>query len=107
MSQGSNIHPVFCIQPSFSFSSSNRQTTLQESLDRLLLFHKNMITALTWLSSAESKVADLDSIVDASQTIEEQIEMDELHKELSVSIVYVTYYFTVMHEVSHSSLLLR
>ena len=43
-----------------------------------------MITALTWLSSAESKVADLDSIVEASQT-EEQIEMDELHKELTVS----------------------
>lgn len=70
------------------FSSSNRQTTLQESLDRLLLFHKNMITALTWLSSAESKVADLDSIVDASQTIEEQIEMEELHRELSVRATY-------------------
>ena len=52
-----------------------------------------MITALTWLSSAESKVADLDSIVDASQTIEEQIEMDELHKELSVSIVLPASYF--------------
>ncbi|XP_065057528.1 dystrophin-like isoform X3 [Rhopilema esculentum] len=62
--------------------SSNRQNSLQESLDRLLLFHKNMITALTWLSSAESKVADLDSIVEASHT-EEQIEMDELHKELA------------------------
>ena len=65
------------------YRSSNRQNSLQESLDRLLLFHKNMITALTWLSSAESKVADLDSIVEASQT-EEQIEMDELHKELAV-----------------------
>eukprot|EP00794_Sanderia_malayensis_P000391 gene391-1025_t len=64
-----------------SEGSSNRQQTLQDSLDRLLQFHKNMITALTWLSSAESKVADLDSIVEASQT-EEQIDMDELQKEL-------------------------
>ena len=53
-----------------------------------------MITALTWLSSAESKVADLDSIVDASQTIEEQIEMEELHKELSVrKLHYLLYLF--------------
>ncbi len=50
-----------------------------------------MITALTWLSSAESKVADLDSIVEASQT-EEQIDMDELQKELVVSLFQLVIY---------------
>ena len=39
-------------------------------------------------------MADLDSIVDASQTIEEQIEMEELHKELSVrKLHYLLYPF--------------
>ncbi len=47
-----------------------------------------MITALTWLSSAESKVADLDSIVEASQT-EEQIDMEDLQKELAVSLMEI------------------
>ena len=45
-----------------------------------------MIAALTWLSSAESKVAELDSLVEASQT-EEHTDMDELHRELAVSVL--------------------
>ena len=63
--------------------SNNRHQSLQEALDRLLLFHKNMISALTWLSSAESKVAELDSLVEASQT-EEAADMDELQREMMV-----------------------
>ena len=66
------------------FRSNARQQSLQDALDRLLLFHKNMISALTWLSSAESKVAELDSLVEASQT-EESTNVQELQKEMRVS----------------------
>ena len=45
-----------------------------------------MIAALTWLSSVEYKVAKLDSLVEASQT-EEHTDMDELHRELAVSVL--------------------
>ena len=67
------------------FRSNARQQSLQDALDRLLLFHKNMISALTWLSSAESKVAELDSLVEASQT-EESTNVQELQKEMRVSL---------------------
>ena len=66
------------------FRSNARQQSLQDALDRLLLFHKNMISALTWLSSAESKVAELDSLVEASQT-EESTNVQELQKEMRVT----------------------
>ena len=35
-------------------------------LKRLIQFHENMISALTWLTSTESKIAELDSAVDAA-----------------------------------------
>ncbi|XP_057306952.1 utrophin-like isoform X3 [Hydractinia symbiolongicarpus] len=62
-------------------SSNTRQQSLQDALDRLLVFHKNMISALTWLSSAESKVAELDSLVEASQA-EDSNDMEELQREM-------------------------
>ena len=65
------------------FRSNARQQSLQEALDNLLLFHKNMISALTWLSSAESKVAELDSLVEASQT-EDNTDVEELQQEMLV-----------------------
>ena len=72
------------------FRSNTRQQSLQEALDRLLLFHKNMISALTWLSSAESKVAELDSLVEASQT-EESSNVEELQKDMKVSSCVVLF----------------
>ena len=70
----------------FSYFRTNaRQQSLQDALDRLLLFHKNMISALTWLSSAESKVAELDSLVEASQA-EDTADVEELQREMFVSI---------------------
>ena len=43
-----------------------------------------MINALTWLTSAESKVAELDSAVEATST-EEQQDTEALKKELKVT----------------------
>lgn len=42
-----------------------------------------MISALTWLSSAESKVAELDSLVESSQA-EDTSDVDELQREMQV-----------------------
>ncbi|XP_065653209.1 utrophin-like isoform X2 [Hydra vulgaris] len=61
--------------------SNIRQQSLQEALDNILVFHKNMIGALTWLSSAESKVAELDSLYEASQT-EDNTDLEELQQEM-------------------------
>nr|XP_012563309.1 unnamed protein product [Hydra vulgaris] len=61
--------------------SNIRQQSLQEALDNILVFHKNMIGALTWLSSAESKVAELDSLFEASQT-EDNTDLEELQQEM-------------------------
>lgn len=52
----------------------------------MVRFHEDMINALTWLTSAESKVAELDSAVEATST-EEQQDMEALRKELKVSFV--------------------
>lgn len=53
----------------------------------MVRFHEDMINALTWLTSAESKVAELDSAVEATST-EEQQDMDALRKELKVGFQY-------------------
>ncbi|XP_028414557.1 dystrophin-like isoform X10 [Dendronephthya gigantea] len=58
-----------------------RKDKLQEMLTRLVQFHENMISALTWLTSAESKIAELDSAVDAAAT-EEQPDLSSLKDEL-------------------------
>ena len=71
---------LFLLAP---YSSNAHQDSLQEALDRLLQFHKNMISALTWLSSAESKVAELDSLVESSQA-EDTSDVDELQREMQV-----------------------
>lgn len=52
-------------------------------LTRLVQFHENMISALTWLTSAESKIAELDSAVDAAAT-EEHPDVDSLKSDLQV-----------------------
>lgn len=51
----------------------------------MVQFHEDMINALTWLTSAESKVAELDSAVEATST-EEQQDMEALRKELKVRL---------------------
>lgn len=61
--------------------SDSRKKNLKEAFDRMVRFHEDMINALTWLTSAESKVAELDSAVEATST-EEQQDMDALRKEL-------------------------
>lgn len=50
----------------------------------MVRFHEDMINALTWLTSAESKVAELDSAVEATST-EEQQDTEALKKELKVT----------------------
>ena len=52
----------------------------------MVSFHEDMINALTWLTSAESKVAELDSAVEATST-EDQQDTEALRKELKVSVV--------------------
>ena len=49
----------------------------------MVRFHEDMINALTWLTSAESKVAELDSAVEATST-EERVETENLKTELNV-----------------------
>lgn len=53
----------------------------------MVRFHEDMINALTWLTSAESKVAELDSAVEATST-EEQQDMEALRKELKVRLIF-------------------
>lgn len=62
-------------------SCDERKDNLQEQLTRLVQFHENMISALTWLTSAESKIAELDSAVDAA---EEHPDLTSLKEELKV-----------------------
>lgn len=65
--------------------SDSRKKHLKEAFDRMVRFHEDMINALTWLTSAESKVAELDSAVEATST-EEQQDMEALRKELKVRL---------------------
>ena len=65
------------------FRSDSRKKNLKEAFDRMVRFHEDMINALTWLTSAESKVAELDSAVEATST-EEQQDTEALKKELKV-----------------------
>ena len=58
-----------------------RKDKLQEMLTRLVQFHENMTSALTWLTSAESKIAELDSTVDPAAT-EEHPDLTSLKEEL-------------------------
>ena len=66
------------------FRSDSHKKNLKEAFDRMVRFHEDMINALTWLTSAESKVAELDSAVEATST-EEQQETEALKKELKVT----------------------
>lgn len=61
--------------------SDSHKKNLKEAFDRMVRFHEDMINALTWLTSAESKVAELDSAVEATST-EEQQDTEALKKEL-------------------------
>ena len=54
---------------------------LEEQLNRLVQFHESMIEALTWLTSTESKIAELDSAADAA---EEHTDRSSLKEELKV-----------------------
>ena len=74
--------PIECSQY-FSPRCDGRKDKLQEQLTRLVQFHENMISALTWLTSAESKIAELDSAVDAA---EEHPDLTSLKEELKVRI---------------------
>ena len=60
-----------------------RKDKLQEMLTRLVQFHENMTSALTWLTSAESKIAELDSAVDAAAR-DKQPDLTLLKEELKV-----------------------
>ena len=66
--------------------SDSRRKHIKEAFDRMVRFHEDMINALTWLTSAESKVAELDSAVEATST-EEQQDMEALRKELKVGFL--------------------
>lgn len=66
------------------FRSDSHKKNLKEAFDRMVRFHEDMINALTWLTSAESKVAELDSAVEATST-EEQQDTEALKKELKVT----------------------
>ena len=68
----------------FGVRSASRKKNLKEAFDRMVRFHEDMINALTWLTSAESKVAELDSAVEATSTDEQQ-DLEALRKELKVS----------------------
>ena len=68
------------------YRSDSRRKHLKEAFDRMVRFHEDMINALTWLTSAESKVAELDSAVEATST-EEQQDMEALRKELKVGLL--------------------
>lgn len=61
--------------------SDSRKKNLKEAFDRMVRFHEDMTNALTWLTSAESKVAELDSAVEATST-EEQQDAEALRKEI-------------------------
>ncbi|XP_044172339.1 dystrophin-like [Acropora millepora] len=63
--------------------SDSRKNNLKEAFDRMVSFHEDMINALTWLTSAESKVAELDSAVEATST-EDQQDTEALRKELKL-----------------------
>ena len=71
----------------FIFFPSNRSDArrkhLKEAFDQMVRFHEDMINALTWLTSAESKVAELDSAVEITST-EERVDSDNLKTELNV-----------------------
>ncbi|XP_048577310.1 dystrophin isoform X2 [Nematostella vectensis] len=47
--------------------SEARREHLKEAYERMVQFHEEMIHALTWLTTAESKVAELDSAVDTTE----------------------------------------
>lgn len=66
------------------FRSDCRKKNLKEAFDRMVRFHEDMINALTWLTSAESKVAELDSAVEATST-EDQQDTEALKRELKVT----------------------
>ena len=70
------------------YRSDSRKKNLKEAFDRMVQFHEDMINALTWLTSAESKVAELDSAVEATST-EEQQDMEALRKELKVRLFFL------------------
>ena len=70
----------------YCYRSDSRKKNLKEAFDRMVQFHEDMINALTWLTSAESKVAELDSAVEATST-EEQQDMEALRKELKVRFI--------------------
>jgi len=68
----------------------------------LLQFHKNMISALTWLSSAESKVAELDSLVESSQA-EDSSDLEEVQKEMQVCGGYFVFSFLRSYNLMYSN----
>jgi len=73
------------------YRSDSRKKHLKEAFDRMVRFHEDMINALTWLTSAESKVAELDSAVEATST-EEQQDMEALRKELKVRLILCCFF---------------
>lgn len=82
--------------------SDSRKKNLKEAFDRMVRFHEDMINALTWLTSAESKVAELDSAVEATST-EEQQDTEALKKELKVSVLslfYLKFRATIAPEIN-------
>ena len=76
----------------YCYRSDSRKKNLKEAFDRMVQFHEDMINALTWLTSAESKVAELDSAVEATST-EEQQDMEALRKELKVRLILLLFRF--------------
>lgn len=74
---------IIVILSFFLVRCDERKNKLQDMLTRLVNFHENMISALTWLTSAESKIAELDSAVDAA-TAEEHPDVSSLKSDLKV-----------------------
>ena len=58
----------------------------------MVRFHEDMINALTWLTSAESKVAELDSAADSTSG-EEGYKVETLKTELTVRNLDLCHHF--------------
>lgn len=69
---------IYYIYVHVSFNSCAEHT---DKLSRLVQFDESMTEALTWLTSTESKIAELDSAADAA---EEHTDRSSLKEELKV-----------------------
>merc|ERR1719427_1788152 len=78
-----NVTEVFDTWNLLETTTTTRQTQLQQALDNLQLFHKDMTSSNTWLSNTESRVAGLDGRVEACHA-EDEGDMQSIKDEMNV-----------------------